>query len=846
MSRRAQFIAYAFVALAPIVALIPPGHVAIDWIRMTRVAPASGFEPIERGYDWVEWSEHDGLIRADYVFPKGPASDAGLREGDVFHELNFQQYFTAEDLKQAIAGVRPGSTAVYTVMQGDQLLQLDVRFSRDPTFLYPLSSRLWQFSLWGFSIGAFLHVLGLTIVTPLAARSRKARFSLVLIAVSSLWIVGNLLRLVLVAIEGPPISSGGPYDITFQTLTLAGLAGWLSFPALLLHKVVLDARLIRSGHLRLAAIPLYLPAALLAGAAIMATVAGRVGPLTLNALATSILFFACTYIAAAAALMFIVYLMRPERAEDVLGRWNRTGSIVTLVLSVVVALAVLGVVWMVPAVSDLTAGWLIVIAQLLSVAPVVLVTHATLQHGKVDLIVSRGIVYLALLGLFFFAFVGGTQVMEPYLRDTGAAVHVVSGLYVIALLLLFGRLARTVDVYASNLLTSDRLRARRVMAGFADRMRTLLEPESLARESAQTLAEAFDARSVAVYMRPSGGDGPFVSGSYHPEPPFITPRFVNLIWQHVQECGVWTRNSELGGERVPAEIAPLLVSRGLALAVAVRNDEGPAAVVLVGEKRRRRAVFNLEDVELLKAFAAQLGLALERLALVEREKALVRESAEAHLVALRAQINPHFLFNALNTIAALIGEQPREAEETVERVASIFRHTLHAGSKDFVPLEDELDLVTQYLLIEKARFGDRLQIQMDVEEGLAAQPVPAFCIQTLAENAVKHGLEKARKGGSITIRCSRADDRMVMDVIDTGVGIPQLFNGSVTDTSFYGVGLKNISARFGMLFGDSGGLTITSRAGEGTTARLTLPLESGSLASARPPLRPATSIPSPN
>ena len=826
MNKRAQYIALAFLVLSPVVALVPLARVAYDWVTMARVAPIAAFEPSERGYDWVEWTEQDGLIHAGYVFPEGPAFAAGLRSGDVFHELNGQQYFAAEDLQQAIQGVPPGASGVYTVMQGDELRQLEVTFSRDPTFLYPISAALWQFSLWGFAIGGFLHVLGLTIVAPLAWRSRRARFSLVLISVSSLWIIGNMLRLGLVEIAGPPLAPDGPYDVAFQVLTLIGLGGWVAFPALLLHKVLIDARLLGYVHPAAIAVPLYLPAAVLATAAVVATVAGRVGPLSLNALATTVLFYACTYIASAAALMFVVYLLRPERAEDMLGRWNRTGSVVTLVLSVLAALAVLGLVTVGPSVTDMAAGWLIVSAQLLSVAPVILVSHATLQHGKMDVVLGRGIVYLALLGFIFFAFVGGASVIRPFAEGTGASTNVISGLYVIVLLLLFGRLARRVDSYASGLFASDRRRARQELGRFFERMRQLVSPESLVRESAQALARAFGARSVAIFLREPGAGRAMVSGTHHPEPPYITDRFVTLVWPHLQEPSqIWARNSELGGGNVPPEIAHLLKSRGIALAVPITTDDGPSGLMLIGEKRRRRAVYNLEDVDLVRSFSNQLGLAVERLAFVEREKELVRESAEAHLVALRAQINPHFLFNALNTIAALIAEQPREAEATVERVAAIFRHTLQAGSRAFVPLEDELDLVSQYLFIEKARFGEKLQIDLEVDDELARFPVPAFCLQTLVENSVKHGLERRRDGGCVRIQCMRIGSTIDLSVVDSGVGIPRIFEGGTDDTAFYGVGLKNVAARLRMLYGPEGRLTLTSRPGAGTTATISIPMK---------------------
>src|SRR5690606_41857150 len=114
------------------------------------------------------------------------------------------------------------------------------RVTRYPTFLYPLSSALWRFSVWGFLVAALVHVVGLIIAVPLTLRSRTAQFSLMLIVASSMWIFSNLARLLLIEFFGPPLSMDGPYDRLFQTLTGIGLIGWIGFPVLLLHKVYAD------------------------------------------------------------------------------------------------------------------------------------------------------------------------------------------------------------------------------------------------------------------------------------------------------------------------------------------------------------------------------------------------------------------------------------------------------------------------------------------------------------------------------------------------------------------------------------------------------------------------------
>ena len=820
------YIPIAFLVITPLVALSPLAQVGLDWLEMQRVASVSPFAAGERGYDWAVWKEHDGLIRAEYVYPGGPAWEAGLRRGDVFHELDHQQYFTAEDLQQAIQGIGPGRTGVYSVLREENPITIEVPFTRDATFLYPLSPALWQFTLWGFALGAFLHVVGLIIVAPLAVRSRRAAFSLALIFVSSAWLVCNLLRVVLVELLGPPSVPGGGYDVLFRTLTFAGLAGWLAFPTLLLHKVLLDSRLMRRRRMGIMGAFLYLPATVLAICVSVTTIKVSLGPLTLNTLVAPILFYTCCYIAAAAALMFVVYLVRPEQAEEVLGRWNRTGSLVTLILSVMAALAVLGLVSIFHVVEDVAAGWLIVSAQLLSLAPVVLVSHATLQHGKVDLVVRRGLVYAATLGLIFFAFVGGMSLIQPYLQDAGGAAHALAGLYVVILLLIFGGIAQRASDLVSNFFATERQQGRKLVARLLERMRSLVNPEEIARDTADTVGRAFGARSAAVFLRPYGSSGPLVSSTYHPEPPYITERLVSLVWPHLKaDAKVWASNSELNERSLNTEIGELMRSRGVVLAVPIMGDEEMLGLLVLGQKRRRRAVYNLEDVDVVRSIATQLALAIDRLTLVERERALIRESAEAHLVALRAQINPHFLFNALNTIASLISERPDEAEATVERLAATFRHTLKAGSRAFVTLEEEFTLVSDYLEIEKARFGEKLQTRIHAPLELRSHPVPAFAVQTLTENAVKHGLEKCRGAGAVEIIAEHKEDVVEITVSDTGAGIPALFDAvdSPRVDSFYGMGLRNVAARLEQLYGRTDLLHLSSDADRGTTAVLKIP-----------------------
>ncbi|GIV60359.1 MAG: hypothetical protein KatS3mg043_1448 [Rhodothermaceae bacterium] len=857
--QRFRRMAGLLVAVAPLVALIPLGRMAVDWVAVHRV---TGTWPTAapHSYAWIVWEDADDGIRATYVFPRGPAAEAGLREGDVFYMLEGLQYFSAEDLKSATQRIEPGQVRTYYVIRDGRVITAPVRFTPYPTFLYPLSSALWHFSIWGFTLGTFLHVLGLFIAGPLALRSRAAWPPLMLILVSFLWMFGNLLRILLVTLLGPPGATGF-YAGLFEALTFASLAGWIAFPVLLLRKVLRDARLdepdpARRRRFAPGRLPMYATPGLLGLAAVLTTWHGPLGPLTLDGLLVPILFYASCYIATAALLVLGLYALDRPRAEALLWSWGRTGSALILGAALITALSVLGVVPILGAVTDTTAGWLIVCAQLLYLAPVMLVSAAPLRHGKVDEVLTRALTYLTVLGLLFFAFVGGMTLIDPYLARVQAPRYVVAGLYLILLLVVFERLARLIRTYARHVFATDRQRAHRQVSRFQEQMRSILNLDTLVRQAVEVVGRAYDARSAILFIRPPGTTGPWVSSAYHPEPPYLTERLFHRIWPHFEREGrIWARNPELNESTLPPEPARLLVERGAALVVPIQGDGAPMGLLILGTKKKRRAVYNLEDLEQLRSLGGQLALAVERLNLVEREKTLARQRAEAQLVALRAQINPHFLFNALNTIVSLIEERPEEAEAVVENLAAIFRHILQTSGHPFIPLEAELDLVGHYLAIEKARFGDKLRIETEVEAETLATPVPAFAVQTLVENAVKHGLEKQREGGRLRITARRLDDGHTEIVVaDTGVGIPALFDtgrGALSPDGIYGLGLTNVAQRLEQLYQRSDLLQIESRPGEGTTACLLIPAPAGAprsstgdgLGTTEHPPRPETNTP---
>jgi hypothetical protein len=206
------------------------------------------------------------------------------------------------------------------------------------------------------------------------------------------------------------------------------------------------------------------------------------------------------------------------------------------------------------------------------------------------------------------------------------------------------------------------------------------------------------------------------------------------------------------------------------------------------------------------------------------ESELERQLAQARLGALEAQLRPHFLFNALHAVSALVraGEQ-KAAIRTIAALGDILRAALRDGGDQEIPLDDELRIAQRYLEIERARFEDRLEVHIDVGAELGTALVPRFVLQPLLENAIRHGIERRSSGGTITVRAAREGATLRIDVEDRGEGPAQpRVRGA-------GVGLANTRARLRHLYGAEARLDLESVSGGATVARLTVPYRPVSL-----------------
>ena len=204
--------------------------------------------------------------------------------------------------------------------------------------------------------------------------------------------------------------------------------------------------------------------------------------------------------------------------------------------------------------------------------------------------------------------------------------------------------------------------------------------------------------------------------------------------------------------------------------------------------------------------------------------------ATAQLAALKTQLHPHFLFNALNSVSSLIAEEPRTAQKMISRLAELLRSTLADSSSGDWSLRRELELLQEYAAIEEARFGDRLTFEVLCERDALSARVPTLLLLPLVENAIVHGIQPMLNGGTVRVAARREDDRLHIEVTDDGAGL-QTRNGVTVEH----IGLSNTRQRLEKRFGREHSFQIAARSPSGTHVRVVIPWTNAATESTRVP-----------
>jgi signal transduction histidine kinase len=285
--------------------------------------------------------------------------------------------------------------------------------------------------------------------------------------------------------------------------------------------------------------------------------------------------------------------------------------------------------------------------------------------------------------------------------------------------------------------------------------------------------------------------------------------------------------SDIFHRRMTVLPEPRSMSDDLADTVEIRTAAGTPVRFAVACDRDASGLLS-EDVALLRSLGGVFGYMLENVRLqrkrLEQEQVaqeLRLQSSRSELKALRAQINPHFLFNALNAIASLIHTDPSRADAAVEQLAEVFRYTLRRSEHEWAPLDQELAFARAYLDVEQARFGKRLEYSFVSPTPIPRAHVPSMLLQTLVENAVKHGIARVRGQGHIAVVTSVSPGRLTIEVRDTGPGPDEARDPVARSGESFG--LRSVHDRLRGHFGDDASLQLR-REGPLTIARLELPL----------------------
>ena len=262
--------------------------------------------------------------------------------------------------------------------------------------------------------------------------------------------------------------------------------------------------------------------------------------------------------------------------------------------------------------------------------------------------------------------------------------------------------------------------------------------------------------------------------------------------------------------------------------IPVRSGENVVGHFLMGARVSDTPYFS-EDLHLLTSLADVFSHVLENLRLQarkleqeQRARELSLHASRSELKALRAQINPHFLFNALNSIAGLIHRDPGVADRTIEQLADVFRYALRGAESEWAMLDDEMEFVRSYLEVERARFGDRLRTDVRMDDSVRGARIPTMIVQTLVENAVKHGVSAVPGPASVVVEAHAAGERLTVSVTDTGAGFDMANRPSLPGPRG-GYGLLNVRQRLDGYFGADAALSVVRR-DDTTIVSVTLPL----------------------
>ena len=444
--------------------------------------------------------------------------------------------------------------------------------------------------------------------------------------------------------------------------------------------------------------------------------------------------------------------------------------------------------------------WVELIGHHASLPLVAVILYQDYRFALADLFLKRALALVLLVALAFGLYIGLAAPLLQRWQEHDRhplAVGLLVGLWVVTALLyplLWRAVVRFVDAVILRRADYEAMRGE-----LAQRLAACESAESVLAQVSARLAEALTAREISwtstrEQATNSGQSGPLLPVINQPKP-----------------------------ARRTGEFAPAVTT------VLIPTSEAPQYQLSVGELSGGRRLLS-DDQALLETVALMAARRIDAVRVMHercerdlQEQEMLKLATEAELRALRAQVNPHFLFNALTTIGYLIQTAPDRALQTLLRLTALLRAVLRKGDGEFCTLGEEIELIEAYLDIERARFEDRLRVLLDVPQELRHLRIPALLLQPLVENAIKHGIAPLRAGGEVVVlaRLSAGGEQLQLRVSDTGQGASEQ---TLAHGRRQGVGLVNVEQRLARHFGTAATFSLRSAPSVGTTVEMSLPV----------------------
>lgn len=758
---------------------------ALRWHAETQFPTLRG-ETGMPAWDWILWEETDkGLVatRAYRVAMNTPGS--GIQPGDLLKKVEYRTVPDAQLLKEIHFASGPGKILIYQVERQEsnsfnpRNINLFISLSWKPFFTPASLPLAWNIQLVISLLFGFFTLIILLILYPLVRTSLKKNFPLLLLLPISFiqfaWMAFRTLR----------IRLDFPSSLVFQEKIF--ILGW----CMLACAVILPALWALPGKNKWIRI---LPGTLIL-AWMLTILPDSIFQCQDYREHTATLTSFLAFYLSVSTLWFVSLERDSGPIKDL--AWFRWASGIGLS-----GMAILSLLSLID--RPLTSQDTLLLETLIPVAlflPVLDLSASRLKFGKATVVLTRTIQYILFSGAVVLAWL-----LLGWLLDILYAGAPYLELIKLLAVIIAALIARA--VYHRNKRRFSRMgislqpRQAEEIQQFLAAIPRYTHSQDLLKDAATNIEKYFGAREVSFYLEDQEGISPEMRDTY------------NTIFQALTLPELfWSANKELSPLTLNEAIEEYLTSQQIALVIPLRFSRAKAGLLLLGKKNK--GVYNLEDLDMLRRLSTQIWLTLDILHLLENEKLLMQKTMEANLTALRSQINPHFLFNTLNTIASLIHDSPEMAEMAVENLAYIFRYTLRTSGENFATVENEMGLVSKYMEIEKFRFGDNLEVIIEIQDSCRDLELPALVIQTIVENCIKHGIQKIVTKGIVSIRVFEAGEYLKAVIEDNGPGIR-------SDRILKGTGLNNIHSRLHSLY-DNPDILIFENTGQGTRVTLTLP-----------------------